>query len=233
MAGKRARRREARLQAAAEALTGAEAEARERIVTHATAAERDGGPRDGVTGERLTPAMLAQADVRHIAPRDERITRHPLDGHATARDAVPATIDSTEPYPEGALGGKRWTQPFTRYIARVLPLSVAAERDDWRYWWRVPYVVERLRAQMGAERWAVAMARIASGLPLERVERGGFIYDAHICGVIVAQPLRRREREWVLGCERQARRIVRNIYFPYDRRAPRDIRALAHRGATP
>lgn len=89
-----------------------------------------------------------------IPPEDER--------------AVPESIDTRHPYPEPVdprtrakqsdaqsleyLGGLAWSKPFERYIRHVLPNAVRAERDEqrrqWREWWTVPYVVERLHRHL-------------------------------------------------------------------------------------
>lgn len=128
--------------------------------------------RDAVTGEILTDErgrmLLPSAGSAFIRVRDERVERMvtPIE-----RTPIPRMIDTAQPYPGGALGGKRWHPEFAHYIGDLRPRAVEEADRAHREWWREDYAQARVRAgfiaRYGAERGAeacdIALAALAGG----------------------------------------------------------------------
>jgi hypothetical protein len=84
------------------------------------------------------------------------------------RTPIPRSIDTAQPYPGGALGGKRWHPEFARYIGEVRPRAIEEADRAHREWWRDAYArnrvltgfLTRYGAERGATRCAVALAAL-------------------------------------------------------------------------
>lgn len=117
--------------------------------------------RDALTGRQISDDELRNGGpVMIVRDRDVRVRYSRRTGQPIEMDAVPATIDSREQYPQGHLGGRRWTAPFARYIAPVLPNSIEQQEIARVRWWEDPYaqgrVRNRFRERYGDEKGAHA-----------------------------------------------------------------------------
>jgi hypothetical protein len=151
--------------------------------------------RDAVTGAPLdfgAEAMRKTVILRLPADLDER--------------SIPPKIDRAEDYHTDEAGvtarkayngGLEWSGGFKRYIGGVVPFNISEARRLWWEWWNLPYVLERVRLEVGQEQLDVALALLRDDLP-ENVVAKRYNHTLY----------------WVVRAKRRAERAVRTKYLP-------------------
>lgn len=112
--------------------------------------------RDAVTGEKLTDEhghWLPTAGRLFIRVKSDLSDPIPsVEDRSRERDLppLPSAIDTSQPFPEGRLGGKQWTPQWKRYIGRQTTTPIQEERDaadeEYRRWWHTAYGKQRITA---------------------------------------------------------------------------------------
>lgn len=126
--------------------------------------------RDALTGEVITDDELYSSPIMIVYDRETRVNYSRRTGQPVSLDAVPTSIDSHEQYPQGHLGGMKWTAPFARYIAPVLPNVIEEREIAYVRWWEDAYakgrVLDRFKQRygetVGTRAYRVAMTVISS-----------------------------------------------------------------------
>lgn len=111
--------------------------------------------RDALTGQILIDAdghlapgvgplfyRVASADRIDFTPTK----RQRDEGHEDERTPIPLGVHTKQEIKdELGLGSREWTRAFAHYLAHVLPRQIAEGDRELEEWWRVPYVVQRVR----------------------------------------------------------------------------------------
>ena len=132
--------------------------------------------RDALTGEYLSDDTLRSSPVMVVRDRDTRVNYSRRTGQPKSVDGVPIAIESREQYPEGHLGGRKWTPPFARYIAPVLPNVIEAREIAYVRWWEDAYAQGRILARC-KERYGEHVGGRAGGVAMAVIRTNAEIAD--------------------------------------------------------
>jgi hypothetical protein len=134
-----------------------------------SAARKDGSPAPTAYDPKALRKLRQYVETRYVARSAETLFEVGREDTVPSRINV-SRIDSVEGRDASAdrLGGLAYAPEFARYIRDELPLRIAQERGQCR-WWDVRYVRGRMYARFGKEVVDIALLVMRDEAPVDLV----------------------------------------------------------------